>query len=755
MAGGSHVTSFQRQVIVPLQRVGHQLKRYVLIEGLSRCVTILVGMAAIQLFLDRMLVMGLGPRVAMLVVLLGVVGYQFYGRVIRPALLRVDVNDLATILERQDGALHDELVSAVAFATGGPRNPLRDSPAMVDALIAEASSQFGRLSTRKVLRRDRYLRYFGLGLTASAVTVGAFTLAPDTMAAYVARDLLLGEAAWPARTRIVLEGFRNGRLRWPIGDELTLVARAEQEVPSALRAEFEYASGDRVIRDMDRRGENHFVLDFGPLATAMKVRCLIRRFGLDQRTEWSTIDAVRRPVVERVRIEVTPPKYARRDPFVLPPGQASADIIRGSRVRIDATMSQPVVQAALVTMDARRPVSEARIEEGGTGVWAEFVPLRRGTFFFDVCDEAGLDDRHPVTYTFDLIPDPPPKVRLTLPGAGGLVVSNAILELEIESEDNLGLKSVELLHRTRPGGGASGGKATTQNAVIPWTSEPLSGFVAGQLRYELQRPWSLLPLTLSPGDQLTLQVRAVDDQPPPPASPTEPASQGDKAAGDVSQASAVGVGVSLAYTLRVVTAEEFLVELGRREHEWRREFEQIIKAQEQIHRRIIDLNDRPASEGGSSQRSAAYGSEARTQRQQGPRCKTVARQFEQILSELKVNQLASPTVRRRLGVGVLRPLRKLVNTDLAAAADLIEGLGRQYVAEDAAQLEQLETRIIREMYSVLANMLKWEGYNEAVALLRDIVGLQESLNKDTQAVLEREFDKLFDDRPTTKPVDQP
>jgi len=706
MNGGSQVASFQRQVIAPLRRVGHQLKRYVLIEGLSRCAATLVGIAAIQLFLDRMLVLGLGPRLAMLAVLLGLVGYQFYRRVIQPALVRVDVNDLAAILERRDRALGDELVSAVAFATGAHRNPLRDSPAMVEALIADASSRFKRLATREVLRRDRYLRYFGLGLAASAVAIGAFTLAPDTMAAYVARDLMLREAAWPADTHIVLEGFRNGQLRWPIGDDLTLVARAEQKVPPALRAEFEYASGDRVIRDMDRRGENHFVLDFGPLATGMKVRCLIRRFGVDRRTEWSTIEAVRRPVVERVRIEVTPPKYARSEPFVLPPGQASADIIRGSRVRIDATMSQPVVQAALVTSDARRPVSEAHLEEDGTGVWAEFVPLRRGTYFFDVRDEAGLDDRHPVTYTFDLIPDPPPKVRLTLPGAGGMVVANAILELDIQSEDNLGLKSVELLHRTQRGGETADKTATTQKTSAVWASESLSGFVAGQLRYELRRPWSLLPLTLSSGDQLTVQVRAVDDQPPPAPNPAETTPQGDKSADGVDPVSGVGVGVSLAYTLRVVTAEELLVELGRREHEWRREFEQIIKAQEQIHRRIIDLNDRPAGEGGSTQRSAAYGSEARTQRQQGPRCKTVARQFDQILSELKVNQLATPTVRRRLSVGVLRPLRKLINTDLTAAADLIEGLGRQYVAEDAAQLEQLETKIIREMYSVLANMLK-------------------------------------------------
>jgi len=751
MVGGSQVAGFKRGVLGPLARMGHRLKRYVLVEGLSRSAAVLVLLAAIQLLLDRTLLLGVGPRAAMLVVLLGVAGHQFYRHVVRPALVRVNVNDLAAVLERHHRGFGDELVSAVAFATGAGGNPLRDSPAMVEAVITDAAGRFERLPTRGVLRRDRYRRFFALGLAALALATGMFALAPETMATYVARDLLLGDAAWPSNTRIVLEGFRNARLRWPLGDDLTLVARAEERVPSALRAEFEDASGRRVVRDMDRRGENHFILDFGPLTSAMKVRCLIRRFGVDERTAWSSIEAIARPGVEAVRIEVRPPVYARQPAYVLPSGQASADIIRGSGVRIHVTMSKPVVASVLRRMDGQAAAGHARIE-GGTRVSAEFVPKRGGTFFFDVRDEAGLEDRHPVTYTFDLIPDPPPTVRLTLPGTGELVVPNAILDLQVACEDNLGLKSVSLVHRLRPGDKNAGRAATSQQVEDGQAGEALSGFVPGQLRYELRQPWSLLPLTLSPGDKLTLQVRAEDYQ--PPVVTREKGAGADQPHGAVVDGTGGPVGVSLAYTMRIVTAEELLVDLGRRENEWRREFEQIIKAQERIVRRVMELKDQAAGEKGSARRSASYGSEARTQRQQAPRCKTVARQFAQILNELKVNQLDTPAVRRRLGGGVLRPLRALINTDLPAAADMIERLSRDFDADVADHLEKQEGRIVRTMYGVLANMLKWEGYNEAVALLRDIVGLQETLNEDTEAALQRELDKLFGSETTSKPADR-
>jgi hypothetical protein len=267
--------------------------------------------------------------------------------------------------------------------------------------------------------------------------------------------------------------------------------------------------------------------------------------------------------------------------------------------------------------------------------------------------------------------------------------------------------------------------------------------------------WALQPLGLTPGNMLTLQVRARDFQ---PSATTQAVAEPVEAAGDTRApgvAAAAGVGESVAYTLRVVTREELLAELGRREQEWRREFEQIIKSQEQLNTRIMDLRDTAARGGESEDLAVRYGQEGRTQRQQIGRLKTIRVQFEQIVAELKTNQLDTPPVRRRLSEGVIAPLARLIGTDVVEAADMVDRLRQRFDMALADELERRQAQIVQTMYAVLANMLKWEGYNEAVALLQDIVRLQGDVNRQTQARLEREIERLFGSEPTTKPETRP
>lgn len=722
---------FSQLVIEPLERVGRTLRRYVAVEGLCRCLAVLVLAAGLQLMTDRLLVLEAGPRAAMLMVLLFIVARQFHRRVIRPAAVRPNANDIAAILERKHPDYADRLISAVAFATGGGTNPHRDSPALVRALLDQSATQFRSLPTKDVLRHGRYARYLVLGLAAMGATATAFIAAPDTMATYVDRNWLLGDVPWPTSTRIVPEGFRKGRLRWPVGDDLTLVATALDEPPRALQAEFRLPSGNQTTRKMDRRGRDQFILDYGPLTQAMRVRFLIWRLGVDEYTPWYDVDAVHRPSVRTLRVEVSPPAYSGQPSYVLAQGQSGADVIRGSAVRIDAEMSKPVTTAALRARSDVRLAAEAIIE-GGTHVSANFVPDRNGTYFFDVADESGLEDRAPVTCTFKLLADAAPKVRFTLPGTREWVVPNAVLNLSVDCEDNLGLQSVELRHEARRMANAA------SDAAPAWLAEPLPDLTSKQLRYTLRREWPLLPLTLEPGDQLALVVHATDYQPP-----VEIEAKADPAA-----KVAANLGESLVYTLRVVTPEELLTELGRREHEWRREFEQIIKAQEQINRRTMDLRDSRKDPALARQMAGRYAQETRTQRKQAGRIKTVTRQFEQILAELKVNQLAGPAVRRRLSGGVIAPLRQLAGTNVVETAEMMARLCLGFNEQLADEVEQSQAQIVRMMYDILADMLKWEGYNEAVALLRDVVRLQRDLNSDTQARLEREIDKLFGTEPS-------
>lgn len=731
----------RRDLLAPLDQLGRTLRRRAVVHGFCRTLAILLGFVTVHFGLDRLLLLGVGPRAALVAVVVGIAAYQLWTSILRSMIMPIRATDVAALLERRFPALDDRLVSAVSFLTGPALRPESDSPALVGAVVSEAADQMSTLKSREVLHHARHFRLLAVGLAALSIAFAATLAMPDTVATYLARNFGLQDLPWPSRVVLTVEGFRDGKLRRPMGDNLLLVARAEDEMPRGLRAEFEVAGTTGPLRDMVQHGENRFVLDYGPLQQSMRVRFSIWRFGVDEKTPWYDIEAVERPSIKEVHIEIAPPAYTELPRFALATGQTSADILRGARVSLDATVGKPVVKATLRTAD--RAVTDASIEPEGR-LRAEFLPARSGTYYFDLADAEGLNDVNPVTYSFVLQNDPPPKVRFILPGAGDMLTPEAILNLDAECEDNLALREVNLLHRVDRQAAVS---ATSQPTM---TRQPLPDLVSKQTRYSRKDVLPVSALGTKAGDHLTLQLQARDYQPTAEsgvAIEKEPRSDRPKVSANP------GLGESQAYRFRIVTPEELLAELSRREMEWRREFEQAIKSQEQVEKRLQDLSSPSSAAPTLTELIARLGPEERAQRQQIGRLRTIARQFEQVLSELEINQLASSPVRRRLDGGVIRPLRRLIETDVPAAADGIQRLQAAYTADRAADVQQVQRRLVQSMYAVLANMLKWEGYGETVAALRDVIRLQGNLNRETQERLQRQIERMFGDPSTSQPKD--
>ncbi len=432
--------------------------------------------------------------------------------------------------------------------------------------------------------------------------------------------------------------------------------------------------------------------------------------GGDDRTETFHARLLERPRVTHTEMRIEPPSYTGLEAFTLGDGQRAVRLLPGSRATIRIEANKPIARATL--MAGRDTVAEAVAEEG-QAYSATFAPLETHTYHFALVDEVGLENRRPVRFSLRVVPDEPPQARMKLAGVGDMITPEAVLPIEVGFSDTYGLATAELIYQL-------------SREDAPEGSIPLPAFKPSMTTFTKSLSWPVATEALAPGEIVTLAVRATD----------------------FNTVSGPGVSKSPEVTLRVVTPDELLAELARREQEYRMDFEHLIDAQEQVRGGLLTVLRRFRDATDADALPAVLTPLERRQRNIAGSVNIIRQQFEQILSELAVNQLDTSAEVARLGKGVLDPLTQLAKRDLIAAADRLRQWSRSTEAdsaEKASLIDPQQVAILSQMRSVLENMLQWEGYQEAVSMLRDILRLQQELRTETKESLQDQASDVFDD----------
>ena len=123
---------------------------------------------------------------------------------------------------------------------------------------------------------------------------------------------------------------------------------------------------------------------------------------------------------------------------------------------------------------------------------------------------------------------------------------------------------------------------------------------------------------------------------------------------------------------------------------------------------------------------------------------TLRQRCEQIRAEWRVNQLSSREAEQRLGVGIVEPLTVLAKRELVLAADFIRAWSRDATPESASRIDPHQAEVLLHMREVLARMIHYEGYQEAVNMLRDILRLENELNEETKRTIEEQAGDVFE-----------
>lgn len=707
--------AFNRGVMRRLQNLALRLRAYLAIDGLAVLLLALLAAVLVTFAVDRTFRLTWDMRLVQLLSLLVFLGGVAWWWLIRPLSRGVRPRDMAVLVEQRYPVLQNRLVSAVEFtewthsAGSGRRESRlpRASDRMMAAVIDQAESAAADLPFGSVLAHDRLGRRLIL-IVVTLVTFAVMALsAQGTMGLWFQRNVLLRQVAWPQANLLRVEGLGNGRLIVPRGEDITITAVVVEgyEAPRQTFIEFENESGRNGRQQLPAVGQSPVRYSHTFEEVSGSLRC--RVVGGDAQTEEFLIEAVDRPRIDQVQLRVTPPAYTKLDAFDLREGQTVAEMLEGSVLQIIARTNKPIVEARLQRQQRDGEVITRPTQFDGTQMRIEDQPLETSSYYFSLIDESGLGNGSqrvpPVRITARLLADKPPKVALKLDGVGEMVTTEAVLPLEAEYSDQYGLASASLVHEISQGEGE------------PKTNvEPITDFEPGTQSLRRSIYFGVSEHGLIEGDRFVLLARAsdLDDIPEP------------------------NVGESTEIALRVVSREHLLAELNRREQEHRHDLERLLRQQEELYDALLKL----ATKGGDIPNiGQQWARLARRQRDYASRMNMLRLRFEQVLSELRINRLSSPAAERRLGENVIEPMGELSRVMMPSAAEAIDTLARAF-DEDAMRLaRQRQEEIIDAMNRILGGLIKWEGFSEAITLLRDVIKMQADLTEDTEKQIEAEL----------------
>lgn len=714
-----------------------------------------------------------GVRAALLVAIGAVFAWVLYRWLLARATVRLRNEQLAVLLERRFPEFGDALVTVVELAAH-PDHAEPFNETMLEQTSREALHKLPRIRLHQVFR----LRPLVVKLaTASllALSLAAFWQAKaDAFELWVRRMYLLDNRPWPRQTHIEVLGvevvrdelspilvprgviaFRDGRVKVAKGAtvKLLVAADAAKKIPQRCVVHYRTDEGDRGQVVMKRIGQvrdgvQRFEFDGKPFRGLLTNLQFDVRGG-DHRVRGYHIDVVDAPAIVATELHCVFPDYLVDEATStwMPRTMkltSGLQLPMGTRIEIRMRANKPLsrVELLIPNDELQQDWSRHTIDVRGSSKQALEVTLPPQTLdeqlVLDVVlqDRDGVSSDQPHHIVITGVADEAPRVQVTLRGIGTAITPQARLPFSgtIRDDYRVDRQWLEIVRNKE------------KTVEVPFALQDGEKVDAEVDFRDLQK--AATPLTLKPKDKLMVTVRAADRYNLKGAPPN--VGNGDR------------------FQLDVVTADELLAMLDRRELGLRRRFEQIIDEmtlmRDSLARIVTDRPDAAADlprEPGEDpdeipleQRKARLQSlnVLRAQRALSQVDKSaqeivgVAASFDDIRLEIENNRIDAADRQERLKDQISEPLQLIAASLFPQLKNQVETLQSELESGDRAENAALAARqqaddILIELDKVLQKMLELEDYNALVQLVRRLLEEQKQLVERTKALRKK---KAFD-----------
>jgi len=745
-----------------LDRLERSLRFYAALNGITFLLLTVILLGVLDFALDRFFEFTLIVRSVLLPVVIGTILYIIWQRIHRRCFAPIRTDQLASILEYYVPNLNESLFTVIEW-----RENDEADPELIQQTIDEAAAALRGVNVRRFFRTGSlFLRFLFSLLCFTLVAAGSIYHA-DMVTLWFYRNILLSQQEYPRRSELLVDGFQDGRVRIGRGDSFTLSVRANAGkplVPETVRVRIGTwtASGTGGYRTQlidqfrveTREGVSWRV--FSTTFPEMIETVNLQIHGADSTLNDLCIEVVPPPTLTELAVKQSFPDYMQRpERTVSLTGRTM--IPDGTAITITAKSTKPLRNATAIVNQKEislQPDSDVPFDS----IVFSLPALREETTIeFRLRDIDSLANRHPIRAELGIIKDQPPVVTARLEGIGPAITPEAILPIVGEITDDIGLASAVCRYTTEPLTTGEESDAPSRQPVEG--AVPIASLASGQTLFPLEQSFSVLPLSVQPGDKLILAVEASDwcDL--------------DSASGQI--------GTGPRWMLEIVTPEKLKNLLETRESALRQRFEVVIGEVERTKTILTDFSLEPTEQqiqqaealtlennGNKTEDDQQRDLEARKQiildtvsaeqsdlgryhvsrmlrdtQKEVYDLRGIVEAFRTIRQEMINNRIFSEDERRRINQEILQPMQELIGTDFPQIDQMLgvlyqmlserEELKRPVLLAERQKIFEQFDKTIQKMIAIRDKMASMESYNEVIDLLRSIIKQQHELRNET------------------------
>ena len=761
-----------------LQTLRSRIRRYIVCDSLLAVVALILSAFWIGLALDYVPVQLGGtemPRLAR-TLLLGVVAIGLFavllkmlaGRLHRP----LPDDSLALLVERHHPSLGGRLVTAVQLNERG-RTGDSHSRKLLNQVHAEAAAEIDNVDPNRVFRLQPLLHKFVIAGPLGLAAVVFLILSPQAFALAASRLTLLTDDPWPRRADLEMVGielpvvsasdkttlapelleFAGKTIRLPRGSNGTLRIRAraeDAEVPVVCTVYYQTDSGTRGQANMRRVGRvidgyQSFILDGSPL-TALSESVSLDIRGLDDRLDDYRIEAVQPPALTDVSLQIRYPDYLRTSDStqtdMTTDYQSGLRLREGSEVTLIASSSVPLGDTEVVLRTDAEDASEVALQYSDDRRQVQFTlsDFNAATTISMLPKDAdGISAQSPYRYFLGVVLDEMPELNVELKGIGSSITPQAKLPISATAADDYGVTdltiSVTPTELSSPNGEEE--QEEPQETKSASTSPELDRNGQASAELDLKNLTNDGSLTeLMPGNAVSLIGEATDGY--------------DLGEQHITR--------SEVFRLEVVTPEQLLALLERRELGLRSRLEQTINEMTSL-RQTLELLRRTGFENppNATEPELTRIEQVRRLRVQqsvlqatktSEELAGIAKSLDDILLEMLNNRVDSVDRSERIASGVRDPINGIVKGSLNTLITQVKAIEptvddpKTGIARTAEAVSTAEN-VILQLNAILEKMLDLESYNEVLDLVRQLMDDQTELTDATKEERKKQVLDLF------------